>query len=30
MFSEAGNDRLFGLVLAAIFVGTLILNAVSY
>ena len=30
MVSEVGNDRLFGLVLTAIFVGVLILNAVSY
>jgi hypothetical protein len=30
MVSDVGSDRLFGLVLTAIFVGALILNAVSY
>ena len=30
MISEISSDRLFGLVLTAIFVSALILNAVSY
>ena len=30
MLSELANDRLFGLVLGAIFVSALVLNAMSY
>ncbi len=30
MISELSNDRLFGLVLSAVFVSVLILNAMSY
>ena len=30
MISELANDRLFGLVLGAIFVSALVLNALSY
>ena len=30
MISELANDRLFGLVLGAIFVSALVLNAMSY
>jgi hypothetical protein len=30
MFRELAEDRLFGLVLTAIFVSVLILNAMSY
>ena len=30
MFSELANDRLFGLVLGAVFVSVLVLNALSY
>ena len=30
MISELSNDRLFGLVLGAVFAGILILNAMSY
>ena len=30
MINELLTDRLFGLVLGAIFVSTLILNAISY
>ena len=30
MISELANDRLFGLVIGAVFVSVLILNALSY
>jgi hypothetical protein len=30
MISELANDRLFGLVLGAVFVSVLVLNALSY
>jgi len=30
MIHDLGNDRLFGSVLAIVFIGALILNAVSY
>jgi len=30
MIRDLGSDRLFGFVLGAVFVGTLILNAMAY
>jgi len=30
MISELASDRLFGLVLTAVFVSSLILNAIAY
>jgi hypothetical protein len=30
MINELASDRLFGLALCAVFVSTLILNAISY
>jgi hypothetical protein len=30
MISELSNDRLFGLVLGAVFISALFLNAMSY
>jgi hypothetical protein len=30
MMNELANDRIFGFVLAAIFISALILNAVAY